>query len=480
MMNAKKKKVLFILGGVAAVLVLAVIIFALSFDINSYKPRIEASASQATGLDVRINGKMGLSLFPFGVSAGDVRVAKKGMELVSIEKLRVGVELTPLLNKQIKVTVCELVKPAFTIAQDANGKYNFEGAENKSAKDKTRTGAAFSLNELRLSNASLVHFDAKTGKMKEFKDFDMELKGITIDDISADIITNISFTGSLDVREVLQKNFKIKNLKAKMKAGKGIYSLDPITMDVFGAKAEGNAVVDKSKGDAVYKINFRIPKLDFANLEESLGTKKVLSGKGDLDASLTIKEKGNRKLISGMDGTFSLRGDNLVIYTMDLDKVLTSYGKSQDFNLVDLGAYFVAGPLSTVALKGYRYGDVYNQTRGGQGSISRLVSRWKVSGGMADAVDCALSTRHNRVAVKGRLNLVAERYDNVTAALLDEKGCAKVKQGISGPFGSPKVGVVSVAETLAGPVITLFRKAKGVVKGGKCEVFYNGAVQQPR
>ena len=66
-MNAKKKKILFVLGGGAAALVLAIVVFALTLDINSYRPRIEAAASRATGPGVRINGKMGLSFFPFGI-----------------------------------------------------------------------------------------------------------------------------------------------------------------------------------------------------------------------------------------------------------------------------------------------------------------------------------------------------------------------------------------------------------------------------
>jgi AsmA protein len=40
---------------------------------------------------------------------------------------------------------------------------------------------------------------------------------------------------------------------------------------------------------------------------------------------------------------------------IDIDKILSSYETSRKFNLVDLGAFFIAGPLSTVALKGYRY-----------------------------------------------------------------------------------------------------------------------------
>ena len=230
----------------------------------------------------------------------------------------------------------------------------------------------------------------------------------------------------------------------------------------------------------VYKINLKVSKLDFEKLEESFGTKKLIGGKGDLSASLTVKEKGRRNLMSSLDGTFALRGDNLVTYTMDLDKVLSTYETSQKFNLVDLGAFFIAGPLGTVALKGYRYGDVYYQTQGGQGAITQFISHWKIENGEADATDCALATHHNRVALKGKLNLVSERFDNVTVALLDDKGCAKFKQTISGSFGSPRVGTVSAVESLAGPIFDLYRKAKRFVQGGKCEVFYNGAVQQPR
>jgi uncharacterized protein involved in outer membrane biogenesis len=552
-MNAKKKKVLFVLCGAAAALVLVVVIFALTFNINSYRPRIEAVASGATGLEVRINGKMGLSFFPFGVSAKDIHVANKGGEIISLENLKLGAELMPLLKKQLKVTSCELVKPAVAIVKDADGKYNFERTEKKSTEG--QPGAAFSLNDLKLSKGVIVYLDKKTGEKTEFKDFNLAIKDLSI---AGNVIKNASFTGSFECKEVLQKDFRIENLKAPVKAVKGIYNFEPLTigalvyfdkkagektefkeinlaikdlsvvdtsgkiikniaftgnmdckevrerdlkidnvkspikaekgvihlmpltMDIFGAKAEGDATADKSEVDAVYKINLKVSKLDFEKLQESFGIKKVIGGKGDLYASLTMKGKGSRNPMSSMDGTFSLRGDNLVMYTMDLDKVLSSYETSQKFNLVDLGAFFIAGPLGTVALKGYCYGDVYNQTRGGQGTITQFISHWKIKAGVADATDCALATHHNRVALKGKLNLVSERYDNVIVALLDDKGCAKFKQGISGPFGSPRVGAVSAVESLAGPIFNLYRKAKRFVQGGKCEVFYNGAVQQPR
>jgi len=205
----------------------------------------------------------------------------------------------------------------------------------------------------------------------------------------------------------------------------------------------------------------------------------MISGKGDLAALLTIKEKG-RTLIKNLNGTFSLRGDNLTTHTVDLDKILSAYESSQKFNLVDVGTFFIVGPLGNVALQGYRYGNLYYQSQGGQGTIVRFVSHWNIKNGEAVAADCALATLHNRIALTGKLNLVSRKYDKVTVALLDHKGCAILTQTISGSFGHPQIGAANAVESLAGPVLDLYRKAKRFVQAGHCKVFYDGSVQQPR
>ena len=101
-MRAERKKSLMIAGGVVVLIVIAAIIVALRFDINSYKPKIETAASEATGMDVRITGKMGLSFFPFGISAKNVHVANRGGEILSLESLKLRVKLIPLLKKCIR------------------------------------------------------------------------------------------------------------------------------------------------------------------------------------------------------------------------------------------------------------------------------------------------------------------------------------------------------------------------------------------
>jgi uncharacterized protein involved in outer membrane biogenesis len=477
-MRAERRKSLMIAGGVVVLIVIATIAALFLFNINVYKSKIETAASEATGLDVKITGKMGLSFFPFGISAKDVHVANKGGEILSLERLKLRAELMPLLKKELKVTGCELIKPAATIVKDAEGKYNYESTETKSAKG--GWGTAFSLNEIKLSRGTLVYLDKRTGVKTELKQINLAIGDLSVGDASGDIIKNASFTGSFDCKELLQETLRIENLKAPMKADKGIFSLKPLTMDVFGGKGEGDFTADVSASDIAYKLNVKVSKLDFDKLEEFFGTGKVIGGRGELSTSLTVKEMGGRILMSHLNGTFALRGDNLVTYTMDLDKVLSKYETSQKFHLADLVAFFVVGPLGSVALKGYRYGDLYYESRGGQGAITQFISHWKIQNGEADAADCALATHHNRAALKGKLNLVSERFDHVTVALLDDKGCPTFKQTITGSFGSPQIGSVSAVESLAGPVLDLYRKAKRFAQAGKCEVFYTGAVQQPR
>lgn len=554
-MRTQRGKWLMIAGGAVALIIIAAAAAHLLFDINTFKSNIESAAGDATGLRVRIHGKIGLSFSPFGVSAEDIHVANRDGEILSLENLKLGLVLLPLLKKQLEITTCELAKPVVTIVKDSEGRYNFEKTEKKSRKWKLKAGPG--LKKLKLSNGALVYLDKKTGNKTELKDINFAVKDFSIGNPPRDIIKGASFSGNFDVKEVLQKNLMLSNLRATVQAVRGIYDfqplaigslvyvagkpgektelkgislavkdlsladssgemikkvsftgnmtcrevrnknlrvnnvkssitakkavfhLKPLTMDIFGARGNGDASADKSDVDTVYSINLKITKLDFEKLQKSIGAKMVIGGKGDLFASLTMKEKGDRKLLSRIDGTLALRGDNLVIYSLDLDKVLSKYETSQEFNLVDLGAFFIAGPLGPVALRGYRYGDLYSQTRGGRGAITQFISHWKINGSVADATDCAFATQHHRVALKGRLNLVSERFEKVTVALLDDKGCAKFKQSISGPFGRPEISAVSAAESLAGPFADLYRKAKRLVQGGRCEVFYHGAVRQP-
>ena len=159
----------------------------------------------------------------------------------------------------------------------------------------------------------------------------------------------------------------------------------------------------------------------------------------------------------------------------NLDEKLSRYESSQNFNLVDVGAFFIAGPLGTAVTKGYNFASIFQGTRGDT-EIRALVSQWKVENGVAHAQDVAMATKENRLAMKGALDFVNGDFDNVTVALLDNAGCARVEQKIVGPFSNPHIEKANVLVSVTGPISSLVSKAKKFL-GGKCEVFYEGSVR---
>ena len=115
---------------------------------------------------------------------------------------------------------------------------------------------------------------------------------------------------------------------------------------------------------------------------------------------------------------------------------------------------------------------------GGSSRIRALVSDWKVERGIARAKDVAMATNENRIALMGSLDFANERFNDVTVAMVDGKGCAKVRQKIRGSFRKPEVEKVNVLQSVAGPVLKLFKQAEKLF-GGRCEVFYEGSVASP-
>jgi hypothetical protein len=65
-------------------------------------------------------------------------------------------------------------------------------------------------------------------------------------------------------------------------------------------------------------------------------------------------------------------------------------------------------------------------------------------------------------------------------AQIDAKGCAMVRQKISGTFMKPVVEHPSVLKSLTGPSLKLLKRARDLLPGGECEVFYAGSVAAPK
>ncbi|MEZ4483695.1 MAG: AsmA family protein [Syntrophotaleaceae bacterium] len=467
---------LFIASGLLALLLFIAVALLLFVDADAYRPRLETGASQVLGMDVRISGQLGIDFFPgLHITLGDVHIGNQGIDIATVKEARVSIDLLPLLKKQVRFGSIALEHPRISIERDRDGNFNFE-----KPKPAGGTLPPLDLPKISLSEGTLRFMDQPSGE--GFEALGCSLK---VDHLrfargkSSDLMKGLSFTAQLACEEVRKSGFTVSDLQVSAAGTNGVVDLQPVTMGVFGAKGSGSIRADFSGAAPRYDLRYALPRFRIEEFCKPLSQQKVAEGSMDFFANLSMRGKTVNQLRQTLAGEISLQGKSLRLNGRDLDQELSQFESSQNFNLVDVGAFFFAGPLGLVVTKGHGFASIF-QGSGGRSEIRTLVSDWKVEGGVAQAQDVAMATNEHRIALQGGLDFVHQQFDNVTVALIDAEGCTKVRQSIQGDFRNPVVEQPSVLKTLAGPVRKLFQMGRDLFPGGECEVFYTGSVAPPK
>ena len=198
---------------------------------------------------------------------------------------------------------------------------------------------------------------------------------------------------------------------------------------------------------------------------------------GPLRLSFNVSTTGSEwdNLVSNMSGTVNLSGEDLLLNGMDADEVIDKFKRSQNFNLVDLGAVLIAGPVGIAVTKGSDFARLLVFNSGKSTNINELVSNWTVSNGIFEIQDAAFTTTKNRIALKGLIGFSENSLD-LNIALLNKKGCSVFSQQVYGNLDSPTMGKVKVVGTVLAPVTNLVDD----VLDKDCDSFYNGIVEHPK
>jgi uncharacterized protein involved in outer membrane biogenesis len=473
-----KKKVLLIITGVITLVVLAGIL-ALLLNLKAFTPQIEAAASTALGMDVRIKGSIGIAFFPgFGLSLKDVNVRNNGLDVVTIEKMRIRLKLIPLARFEIKIIQIELVKPVFSIVRSNNGMFNFEKP------GRTSWEKLFAMKKISVSQGSLVYTDETSSKKIEIDGLDLSIRNLFFSGTdSVEPFKNISFTGDIRCKTLKIYNFTLMDLVMSATGGKGILDINPVNMNIFGGTGTGTIHLDLTGPLPHYRVIYSLNRVRIEDLLELYSLKKIppktIEGPINFSADLTAMGKSADEVKRSLNGNLSLNGENLMLYNIDIDALIMKYERSRNFNLVDLAAFLLAGPIGPVLTKSYNFARLYEESQGGKGTVRKLVSVWRVKNGIAEARDVALASKKQRVAMTGGLNFINEQFVDVTVAVLDKQGCAVYSEKVHGPFRKPQIEKESVFRSIAGSVLNPLGDAWKFLQGQECTVFYSGSVAQP-
>lgn len=476
-MTKRAKLILCAFGGIAGLIAIAIIALLLIVDVNAYRPQLETAAAKALGREIRISGALGLELFPrLQLTLEDVQIGASEDEIATAREVRLELALLPLLRKHVQVETLVIRQPKISVKRDRDGRFNFDRGEVKSAPAADAQQPSLELSKVAIVEGVLLYRDEQSAEGFAARDCGLEINHLRFARIdSLGLMRDLSFTAELTCGEIRGNSLAVADVKVSATGQQGVIDLQPVTFKVFGGQGSGSIHADFTSTVPHYSARYALPQFQVTEFFKGFSPQKIAEGRMNFSASLSMQGKNFSELRQTLAGQVSLRGGNLTIHGHDLDDELSRFTSSQNFNLVDVGAFFFAGPFGMVISKGYNFARLA-EGPGGSSTIRTLVSDWDIAQGIARAQDVAMATDKNRVALQGELDLINEQFNHLTMALLTPEGCVKVRQTVRGSFHHPVVESPSTLKVLSGPLLKLYNMGRALFPGGECDVFYAGSV----
>ncbi|MGB7971634.1 MAG: AsmA family protein [Candidatus Deferrimicrobiaceae bacterium] len=480
-----KNRALRVTAGLLAALTLAILALVLFIDIGRYRPRLETEASRILGLDVKIRGEMKIEYFPpFGVSLGDIDVARRGATVVRVERMRAGLKILPLLWGQIRIRQVELVRPQLSLLRTGSGPFDFERYLTRpfQVAREALSGNLDSVDRFSVSGG-IISYESKDSSIRaEVDGLELVMRDITFGEPPGeDLFRTVSLSGNVKAARTAVGTWEATTLAFELTAKNGNIEIHPISLHAFGGTGEGSLWINLSVSTPLVNIQFSQTGSDIEQLFMATGGKRgLLAGKADLSWNLFMKGGDPDALTRTMTGDISWKGSDLTVRDFDPDMLLSSTGKGKSAPLARMGALLLPGPLFAAAAEGLSGPDARAGKEGEEGRIDTLVSHWTVKDGRFEAEDVALSTKGHRVALTGGIDLPGGQFDNITVALVDDRGCARAGQTIQGAFRLPRIAGTIAAKGKEPAGETPAGVTTEAAPGGECKVFYAGTVPPPQ
>jgi uncharacterized protein involved in outer membrane biogenesis len=483
---------LYALAAALALALLAGVIMLLAWRGHA-SAQLQAAASQAIGMQVTIDGPLALKFFPsVAVSLRDVHIRNRDSDVASAGQATLAIELVSLLRRQVRIPRVELSHVTLSVERGRDGRLNVEAGSPGAS-----VIPGIESTDLAVTDLALSYSNRQQGTHLEAQGCDVTASDVRVaaSDVrtassdahtaasgGADLMNRLSLSAHVACRQISIRDLTVSDLRFTAVCGHGVLQTGDLTLRAFGGQGSAVLRADFTAPVPSYQLHAALSKFRLGEFSRNFSQKSFGDGVMDFSTGLTMAGKDADAITRSGNGDASLHGTDLTLAVGNLDAELSQYRKTQHFNLVDLGGLLLAGPIGLAVTKGYDYAKVISNS-GGSSRIQTFISEWHVDHGVAQATDVAMSTRSNRVALKGGLDFVNQSFQDATVAVIDRQGCAVVEQKVRGSFSHPDVGEPNIVSSLAGPALHLLDKARhlvgGPVGGGHCQVFYSGALPPP-
>jgi AsmA protein len=470
-----RQRTLFLSLAAAALLALAAATLLVTrIDLAALTQRLEVRLSAAFGLEVKVLGETRLRLWPWPRAViADILVRAGETEVLRVPRATATIALLPLLRGQVRVANLTLEEPVLTVRRDADGSITPRWKEKRKKAEPGQAQPPLPVAKITAAGGTIHFIDRVTDSVAELDGISLELE-----DLHRGADGRLAFAGGLRAERLRVNRIEMRQLRGTLSAEKGVYRAAPMRGILYGSEATFSLETDRSGAHPVWRLELAAEGLSLAELFRSLAGRALYEGQVDMRMNLSAAGPG--RLVNHLDGTVEVTGKHLTQHGFDLDGVVRSLRESDQVDLVDVGAYLVAGPIGALLTRGFDLAGTYRELHEEKSqAIEQVAFHWTIENGIARTKDVALRTRENRVAVHGAIDLAQRRYDGITLAVLDSQGCAKLTEEISGPLAKPSVQPISLLRTLTGPLAGLLKKVRDIIEPGECVPFYGGSVTHP-
>jgi AsmA protein len=179
------KYVLYAVGALVLLALIALAVIAATFDPNAYKGEIENLVKDRTGRTLKFHGDIELAFWPsLGAKVGKVTLSRRASanDFAAFDAAHVAVALLPLLRGEAQVDEVRISGLRASVIRAKGGKFDFEdllgaaGGAAKSASGGPATSGTtdgkvkFDIAGFRLEDAALVYLDEGSGQRLEIAD----------------------------------------------------------------------------------------------------------------------------------------------------------------------------------------------------------------------------------------------------------------------------------------------------------------------
>ena len=454
-------------------------------DFNEYKPRIQKAIKESTGYELVIRGDITLSLSPAGVSIFDIEIANPTYHpeapFAKLGSFDVALDLSALLKKEIKVRHIAIDNLNVMIEKTKEGKFNYEllstpknsekkSKENNTTLEKEDTFPLVNVKKMKFSNANVTYADANSNAQIAFEKINLDMNDINYD-TSKHRLQAFAFIGDTHIDKIQYGKYALKDISTSFEMKDAIAISDNLRYTLFETPIQGSGKFDLSGKQPKISIKSKIVGLKLANLSHEIWDKNLLDGGANGEFKLSFFVGDVHTFKSTLHGFIQLYGEEITLKGYDIDKIALALDPNQRSKGLLLGN-LIAGAVG--------------MSKGESSTLKEVNTRVDIGYSEIQLTDVALSTATNRLALKGTINIVDEKFIDFKAALLDSKGCATFQQKMSGSFAKPSVKVDDATITaLSNVVLSFSTKSKAPTPSAakqqdeNCTVVYDGVIKHP-